>query len=360
MRLTRRASITVTLFIALASTSHVVAAPPGGGGPGSSPPPQPGAITVHHRNGSGGVSASTSIPYGSSFRNQGGGDRAPCPFRYVPDADGDGELDPDAEPEQRTSMRWTFRETTDQVVDGVDWNAVAGMTGAEVEESLATYGPVDSAFRRFQVYCTGKHGNGFETNQLLNTIQVSARDPFWGVFSGIARVWAGVQLDRPSLTTVPSTDVFGGLPVNMPATMQIGADAWSVYASPPVNFRGWSARLVLTPASLDFIVGFDPDDGPSTTITTPCLDGFADLADAGAVPPRHHDTPDFAEPGQFEAPCVWIPPAPGEVTIRARITFRVRYAVSGFVEDQPPYEWESDPLTVRVDELRAVNTRPGG
>ena len=65
------------------------------------------------------------------------------------------------------------------------------------------------------------------------------------------------------------------------------------------------------------------------------------------------------EPGQLDEPCVWIPPEPGDVTIRARITYRVRYVVSGFVEEQPAYEWESDPLTVRVDELRAVNTRPG-
>ena len=359
MRLTARRPFLLVLVLCCAVPAHVDAAPPGGGGPGTGPAPQPGPITVHHRNGSGGVSATTSIPYGSSFRTQGGSDRSPCPFRYLPDADGDGELDSGAEPEIRDSMRWTFRETTERVIEGADWDAAAGMTGVDVEEVFATYGPVDDAFRRFDVYCTGQHGNGFETNQLLNSVQVSVRDPFWGVFAGVARVWAGVQLDRPSLSTIPSSDVFGGFPVNMPTSLQIGADHWAVYASPAVDFRGWSARLVLTPAALDFLVGFEPDDGSAVTLTVPCFGDFADRDGSANIPARDDSIPDFAEPGQLDEPCVWVPPEPGDVTIRARITYRVRYVVSGFVEDQPPYRWESDPLTVRVDELRAVNTRPG-
>ena len=359
MRLTAARPLLLALIFCCAVPTHVGAAPPGGGGPGVTPPPQPGPITVHHRNGSGGVSATTSIPYGSTFRTQGGGDRAPCTFTYYADRDGDGSVDPDAVPEQRQSMQWTFRETTERTVDSEHWEEAAALSGTEVEEIIATYGPVDEAFRRFQVFCTGTQGSGLTTNQSLGSTLVSVRDPFWGVFAGVARVWAGVQLDRPSLSTIPSSDVFGGLPVNMPTSLQIGADHWVVYASPPVDFRGWSARLVLTPAALDFVVGFEPDDGSGVTLTVPCFGGFVEPDGSQNIPARDDSIPDFAEPGQLDEPCVWIPPEPGDATIRARIIYRVRYVVSGFVEEQPPYEWESDPLTVRVDELRAVNTRPG-
>jgi hypothetical protein len=254
-------------------------------------------------------------------------------------------------------MRWLFEETTDRVVDGVDWGAVGGFTGVEVSELVATYGPVDAAFRRFDVFCVGTQGSGMETRWGLGSVQVSVRDPFWGVFAGVSRVWAGVQLGRPVVGTVPGSDVFGGLPVNMPASLQVGAGAWAAYASPAVDFRGWSARLLLTPASLEFDVVFDPDDGSLSSVVVPCVVGFEDLPDSGMVPRRGSDVPDFAEPGQFSAPCVWIPPEPGEVTIRARLTYEVRYVVSGFVEVLAPYSWSSDPVTVRVDELRVVNTR---
>lgn len=358
MRLTARRPIVAAIVLTAMLPARAVAAPPGGGGPGERPPPQPGPITVHHRNSSGGVSATTSIPYGSSFRTQGGSDRAPCTFTYYADRDGDGLVDADAVPEQRESMQWTFRETTERTVESEYWEEAAALSGVEVEEIIAMFGPVDDAYRRFDVFCTGTQGSGFTTNQSLGSTLVSVRDPFWGVFSGVARVWAGVQLNRPRLSTVPSSDLFGGLPVNMPASLHIDAPAWAVYASPPVDFRGWSARLVLTPASLDYVVGFEPDVGAPVTETVPCVEGFADLPDSGPVPPRDASLPDFAEPRQLDVPCVWIPPSPGEVTMRARVTYRVRYVVSGFVEDQPPYVWESDPLTVRVDELRAVNTRP--
>ncbi len=358
MRLTDRHLVTLALVVSCAVPAHVAAAPPGGGGPGVTPPPQPGPITVHHRNGSGGVSATTSIPYGSTFRSQGGGDRAPCTFKYYADHDGDGVVDPGAVPEQRESLRWTFRETTEPTLDAQQWDEASALSGAAVEEIIARYGRVDDAFRRFEVFCTGTQGSGLTADQSLGSTLVSVRDPFWGVFSGVARVWAGVQLDRPSMSTIPSADLFGGFPVNMPTSLQIDADHWTVYASPPVDFRGWSARLVLTPAALDFLVGFRPDDGPAVTLTVPCFDHFVDHDGSSMIPARDNAIPDFAEPRQLDAPCVWVPPSPGEVTIRARITYRVRYVVSGFVEDQPPYEWESDPLTVRVDELRAVNTRP--
>jgi hypothetical protein len=55
---------------------------------------------------------------------------------------------------------------------------------------------------------------------------------------------------------------------------------------------------------------------------------------------------------------VWVPPEPGELTIRARVTYRVVFTVSGYADVLAPYVWSSQPLAVRVDELRVVNTRP--
>ncbi len=116
---------------------------------------------------------------------------------------------------------------------------------------------------------------------------------------------------------------------------------------------------MLSPDSLVFDLSFDPDDGPATSITVDCLEGSADQPDAGAIPRRSSDVPDFAEPGQYDAPCVWIPPEPGELTVTARITYDVVFTVSGFADVLAPYVWSSSPLTVRVDELSVVNTRTG-
>jgi hypothetical protein len=70
--------------------------------------------------------------------------------------------------------------------------------------------------------------------------------------------------------------------------------------------------------------------------------------------------PDFAEPGQYSGPCVWIGPAPGTATIEARITYQVVFSVSGFADVLDPYTWESAPVSLRVDELRSVNIEPPG
>ena len=72
--------------------------------------------------------------------------------------------------------------------------------------------------------------------------------------------------------------------------------------------------------------------------------------------------PDFAEPGQFSAPCVWIPPRPGSVAITATVTYRVEFVVSGpgnpgLRDVLAPYVWSSAPFTARVDELRSVNVK---
>jgi hypothetical protein len=358
MRVARCLFVALAVTVASAATSH--AAPPIGPSPNPDPPPQPGPITVQYRNGDGGLSSTTSIVSGSAFRSQGGADRAPCTFMYLGlDPDEGGPLQPVYEP--RESLQWMFRETTDRVVALTDeeWAAVAGLGGSDLESVFATYGPVDSAYRRFDVYCVGTNESGTTVNFGLGSTLVSIRDPFWDPYARIDLLWTGLQLDRPVALTVPDSGLFGGLPVNMPTTLQIAATPWKTYVSPASTYRGWTSRLVLSPDALVFDLSFDPDDGPATSITIPCLEGAADQPDAGAIPRRSSDVPDFAEPGQYDAPCVWIPPEPGQLTVTARITYRVVFTVSGFADVLAPYVWSSNPLVVRVDELSVVNTRTG-
>jgi hypothetical protein len=360
MRVGRSFVAALVMASALIAMPTVHAAPPVGPGGDPPPPPQPGPITVQYRNGSGGLSSTTSIPVGSAFRSAGGSDRAPCTFMYLGlDPDGDGPLQPIYEP--RESLQWMFRETTDTVVEltAEEWAAVAELGGTDVASVFATYGRVESAYRRFDVYCVGTQGSGTTTNSLVTSTLVSIRDVFWDPYARIGTLWTGLQLDRPVALTVPDSGLFGGLPVNMPATLQIDAPPWRTYVSAPSTYRGWTSRLVLSPASLVFDLSFDPDDGPATLVTVDCLEGSLDQPDAGAIPRRSSDVPDFAEPGQYDAPCVWIPPEPGELTVTARITYDVVFTVSGFADVLAPYVWSSSPLTVRVDELSVVNTRTG-
>jgi hypothetical protein len=331
-----------------------------GASPNPDPPPQPGPITVQYRDVSGGLSSTTSIPVGSAFRSAGGSDGAPCTFMYLGvDPDGDGPLQAVYEPRQ--SQRWSFRETTDQVLEMTDdeWATLTEMGSSDVASTFAKYGAVDSAFRRFKVYCVGTNGSGEMTNPMVGTTLVSIRDPFWDPYSRIETLWTGLQLDRPIALTVPDSELFGGLPVNMPATLQIDATPWRTYVSAPSTYRGWTSRLVLSPKLLEFALSFDPDDGTPVSLTVDCLDGSTDQPDVSAIPARPNDVPDFAEPGQYEAPCVWIPPEPGELTVTAHITYQVVFTVSGFADVLAPYVWSSNPLAVRVDELSVVNTRTG-
>lgn len=241
MRVGRSFVAAVVMAGALAATPTVHAAPPVGPGGDPPPPPQPGPITVQYRNGSGGLSSTTSIPVGSAFRSAGGSDRAPCTFMYLGlDPDGDGPLQPIYEP--RESLQWMFRETTDTVVELTpeEWAAVAELGGTDVASVFATYGRVESAYRRFDVYCVGTQGSGTTTNSLVTSTLVSIRDVFWDPYARIGTLWTGLQLDRPVALTVPDSGLFGGLPVNMPATLQIDAPPWRTYVSAPSTYRGWT------------------------------------------------------------------------------------------------------------------------
>ncbi len=83
-------------------------------------------------------------------------------------------------------------------------------------------------------------------------------------------------------------------------------------------------------------------------------------ARAGAIPGFPDDLPRYYELGQLGRDCTWVPQERGQVTIRARVTYRVLLTISGFSEWLSPYVWFSDPLTLRVGELRFRNVTPEG
>ena len=332
------------------------------------PPPQTGPITVSYDNG-GSRTTTTNITSGSAFRTQGGSDRAPCTFNWLADADGDGVTDADAEPVAIDSDRWVFRETTTTYDDTTgsytddEWAALAANGGTTLSDMIATYGTVETAFRRFDVFCNGTHGSGLNVNQSRGSIIVSINDPFWGYASRRDQLVA--QLPWPTVTakSQPDPTTFGGLPVNMPAVFQMNAAPWGGFLSPTSPYRGWTTQIVANATSMRFVLNFTPDGADAQTITVPCVSADADLPDSGWIPTRSASVPDFAEPGQFSAPCVWIPPEPGQLTVTAEVTYSVDSVVVGpsgqpFRESLAGEVRSSPALSLRVDDLRIVNVNP--
>lgn len=366
----RGAVVILVLLAGSTLQAQAVALPPvgGPGGPTPTPPPQTGPITVDYETG-GGRATTTTITSGSSFRNQGGGDRAPCTFNWLPDNDGDGVVDADADFTAIDSDRWVFRETTstyEDVVGGYgdeEWEALAGLGGTTLSDVIATYGSVDTAFRRFDVYCNGTHGSGTSVNQSRGSITVSINDPFWGYASRRDELVALLPWPTVTAASQPDPTTFGGLPVNMPAVFQMNAAPWGGFLSPTGSYRGWATQIVANSTSVQFVLVFDPDGAGAETITVPCVGAGADLADSGWIPARAASVPDFAEPGQFSAPCVWIPPEPGQLTVTAQVTYEVDSIVTGpagrrFREPLAGEVRSSPSLSLRVDDLRIVNVNP--
>lgn len=356
--------------LAVVLPSHAGAGPLGGGGGASNPPSSiDGPISVSYNNGGDSRRTTTTITSGSAFRTQGGSDRAPCTFNWLPDADGDGVTDPDAESSPVPSDKWVFRETTetyDDVTGGFgddEWAGLAAVGGTTLSETIATYGPVETAFRRFDVFCNGTHGSGLNVNQSRGSVLVSITDPFWGYAS--RRDQLVNELPWPTVTaqSQPAPTTFGGLPVNMPAVLQMNAAPWGGLLSPTVSYRGWTTQIVANSVSMQFVLDFTPDGQASQTITVPCAGADAELPDTGWVPARSATVPDFAEPGQFSAPCVWIPPEPGQIAITAQVTYTVDSVVTGpsgqrFTESLNSEVRSSLSLSLRVDDLRIVNVNP--
>ncbi len=366
-----KTGVLLTLVVALSTiqAQGAGAVPAGdGGGTAPSPPPQSGPITVDYET-NGGRATTTTITSGSAFRNQGGGDRSPCKFTWYPDEDGDCTIDPDADGVEVDSDRWVFRETTstyEEITDDYgddEWEANAALGGTNLSETIARYGTVDTAFRRFDVFCNGTHGSGLSVNQSRGSITVSINDPFWGYATRRDQLFALLPWPTVTASSQPDPATFGGLPVNMPAVFQMNAAPWGGFLSPTKSYRGWTTQIVANATSMRFVLQFDPDSAAATTIIVSCISADAILPDSGWIPARDPSVPDFAEPGQFSAPCVWIPPEPGQLTVTAEVTYEVDSVVTGpggrrFREDLAGEVRPSASLSLRVDAIRIVNVNP--
>lgn len=346
-----------------------------GGNETEEPPPViNGDTEVRYRDGSG-IGTTTFIQSGSAFLDVTGGDAVPCEFTGFVDEDGDGEIDDvngdgvisDSDFVVFDSFRWRFREVTENVVSSPeDIAALADLAGISIEEVLNSYGPIeDSGWRRFEVSCGGFSPSGALVFQPVGFTLVPPSDPFWGINNELSELFDQISWPEVATESFPREDRFGGLPINMPAAFSIPEAQWATFVSPLASYRGWTHQLVVAPQRLEFVVTFDPDDGPATTEVVPCLEAgdFYDVTDDGQLPAPPEDLLAFATPGFASWPCVWVPPAQGEVSVIAQLTYSVTGVTTGppgvFTDSYAAEVRSSPPIQRRVDELRAVNVTPG-
>ena len=182
---------------------------------------------------------------------------------------------------------------------------------------------------------------------------VPMTDPFWNPLTRLGILWGMIQLPPFRVIPPPEVRTYGGLVVNMPTWLQIEAAAWRPYFTAVDHYMGWYSQLGLFPGDLHFeIVG----TGGGTRSCAPA----ESAARGGAIPAAPDDLPRYYELGQLAGECTWVPQEPGQVTIRARITYDVLLTISGYSEWLSPYVWYSDPLTLSVGELRIRNVTPPG
>jgi hypothetical protein len=343
---------------------------------------------VHFRNDSGGLETAADVPGGSAFSRGGGGGGGtptPCgtygyfaeftdplhpnygkPIPAITNADGSVVPDPKFTADATVdlpSTRWEFDEVTD-------------VTPVENEAQLRDFlyrdydpegwrryvdntQPLDSLMRRFAMNCLYSSGtNGaIWWRDYLGVTDVSILDPFFGVDDTAAALRAGIQIDPITINTIPDESVWGGLVVNAPTHLSVDSDVWRIYNSSD-RTRGLTLTQTVSPRSLDFNIQFTPEGGSTREMIVNdigCLNNVStDRAASGQIPKLPRDFPEFAveDPG---LPCAWLPTEPGTVTIRAMIVYDVTIHLNSYTRREAPYLWVSNPTTLRVDELIAVN-----
>jgi hypothetical protein len=344
------------------------------------------------------LTSETRIPGDSAFNTSGagsagGGAAQPCfeYFWYQRESNPNAVRDPvtrrlvDVRTGERTTPRvlvevtqpstaWIFNELTPTgswspeqqgVADKI--RAIGGFGGPPTltspvslgESYFARNAPLAEASRRFEVRCgvPPEYAPGTDTfgpdGPLLRYQEVGLTDPFWNPLQRLGVLWGMVELPPFRVIAPPEVATYGGLVVNMPTWLQIEADAWRPYFTAVDHYRGWYSQLGLFPERLEFEVV-----GPGGTKVDCAPPESAARADA--IPGFPDDLPRYYELGQLGRDCTWVPQERGQVTIRARVTYRVLLTISGFSEWLSPYVWFSDPLTLRVGELRFRNVTPEG
>ncbi len=350
----------IVLCLAIASPVH---AGPDDANPEIPPATVPGDRVAEYRDSSGGVGRITDFAEGSMFASYGGGAAAPCNYQYVgPDPDGDG---PERGPVLvGQSLRWKFTEVA------VLWSPDLGSQIELVFNSLPFFGdvdlsayyvPISEGYRRFNVACVGflngTDGPIVTDGSQYTYIDVPLDDPTLDPHWIAARLRNDLQLIRPVVFRNEVVNRWNGLVVRHPAWLGISDDAWVRQRSNVERWRGWELDLLASPVELEFIVNFVPKDpdGQAFSVVVECVQPGSDRrGGAGVFPEVPWDLPEWADPGVGEN-CEWTPPAKGEVTITAQITFDITFRMSGYLETLAPYVWQSAPVTYTVGELRAVN-----
>jgi hypothetical protein len=348
-----------------------------------------GAELVYYETGNGYLESTVDVPGSSSLSRGGGRGGSPKPcgtYSYSATIDDakhpnhgkppvliedptTGQLVPDPEFNKPfvtplDSTYWVFTEVTDTTpVDNErqlqellyrDYDAEGWHRYVDNTE------PLDTLMRRFSIEClyvSSTAATVWQTDY-QGTTDVSILDPFFQVEEAAARLRARIDLDPIVIETVPDESVWGGLVVNAPTHLSIGSAPWTIYTDTEYG-RGVTVTQTASPRSLDFEVRFVPEDGGVREMVVDdigCLtNASVDKTSKGRIPAMPKDFPEFAvkDPGLS---CAWLPTEPGEVTIRARVVYNVDIHIGGRSERQAPYLWVSDPVTLRVDELIAVNT----
>ena len=335
------------LVAALALVSVLLSSPAFGDGGIDKDPPPPvfasGARSVEIRNESGGLTRHSSIPGGSSFATYGGDESSTCEF--TDDAPGTtAEGSAYVAGQLVISTLWVFREVPSS------FSPEPSLTDNTMHGD--NNGPLSAAVRYFAVYCDSRF------HLIRASIPVSVNDPMLDPRPAAADLYNHLQLERPVVFTNPVVDIWDGVVTRYPVWLAVQPTAWRPQKSLPAHFLGWTLLLLTEPKTLEFDVNFVPNhDKPSPAFrgVVGCVtDPAAATADTVAFPAMP-TMPIQTEPGVNGA-CMWTPPGPGTVTIRARITYSVTFWANGYTEPLADYIWTSTPATYRSGELSAVNT----
>ena len=356
------------------------------GGAGSTP------RVVELRNTNGGITTLTSIPSGSALVTS---FSAPTcqydaydettvitPVEPAPDADPDDPLPPTLISVEQTpttrdggSYLYTEHEVTagignQDLVDTVT-SRIANGNLSDYDHGLAVgvtleFTPLEEATRRFRIGCVPPTDDllvntRIDRSRFPTFVDIGPFDPIFDLRSQITNLYNRLQLIKPTVIDERVVDIWGGVIVRSPVWLSINANAWQVQTSHAIDHLGWELQLLAIPSTLDFTIAFESSDQDTDHLSfiavADCLGANTTepLNIAGSqVPARPSDLAEWSQPG-ITGPCQWTPPARGEATITANITYDITLLVSGHALPLPDYEWQSDPTTYDVGELHAVN-----
>jgi hypothetical protein len=294
----------------------------------------------------------TRIPSGSFFAADSGGGSEPC---EAPTIAPDGTVVDSGRPE------WLYvaglvAEIPGQIRPTTDWDV------DRLRNALHGLPDLASGTVTFTLLCDGPD----QSAEFRRIVTVPVTDPILDPRSRLDELWNRTTLGRPVLWREPIVEEWGGLVTRSPAWLSLEPSSWQPVVSNVETWRMWTLRLVLVPKALTFTVAYMPAaDGRAVAspyrLAVPCITS-AMPSDRGAaqVPPRPAGFPAFsAATGQRPelGSCAFVPDHRGSLTITPVITYETTFVANEYREVLPDFVREGDPITFRVGELHAVNTR---